>query len=154
MTSRVVWNGDEWVRNDLVPAVELGLTRASIVAETEMRTRQGSQGGGVVGKTKKGRNKYRAAPPGAFPGIRSGTLRRSMSHALVGDLFRAGVKIRRARVGTNVKYALPLERGTSRMAARPWAMRSIALASSRMNREFTKTVARSLAVSAQRRSTL
>lgn len=154
MTSRVVWNGDEWQRRDLVPAVELGLLRAGVVLSEEMRTRMGSEGGGVSGKTKKGRNKYRAAPPGAFPGVRSGTLRRSLSHSLVGDLFRGSVKIRRVRVGTNIKYGLPLERGTSRMAARPWANRSLALGRSRINREFTKTVSRSLAESARRRSTL
>lgn len=53
--------------------------------------------------------------PGEPPGIVSGTLRRSISHEV--EKTATGVS---GRVGTNVKYALPLEFGTSRMAARPF----------------------------------
>lgn len=154
MSSRVVWNGDEWLRKDFSRAVEFGLLGGGTVLEAEFRKRMGTEGGGVIGKTKKGRNKYRAAPPGAFPGVRSGTLRRSFGKNLVGELFKGAASIRKVRVGTNIKYAKGLEKGTSRMAARPWAMRSLALAKSRIDREFARQAARSLAVSARRRSTL
>ena len=48
----------------------------------EMRRNMGREGGGVVGKGGKGgkRNIYESAPPGAFPGIRTGQLRRSIMH--------------------------------------------------------------------------
>lgn len=152
MTARVEWHGDEWMRTDLVPAVELGLQRAGIVLQGEMIRRMGSEGGGVKRRTKKGRNVYRAAPPGAFPGVRTGLLRRSITSRLSGDLDGRAVRIRAARVGTNVFYGRLLERGTSRMAARPWAMKSVGLARDKLNREFTRVVSQSLAARAARRA--
>lgn len=53
--------------------------------------------------------------PGEPPGIRTGTLRRSITHEV--EKTSTGIV---GRVGTNVKYAPHLEFGTSKMAARPF----------------------------------
>lgn len=165
--TRVEWHGDEWMQEALSPAVELGLQRAGIVLAGEMARNMGSEGGGVARKAAKrrttgggfkanargkGRNVYYAAPVGKFPGVRTGTLRRSMTSGLVGELAGGKVRIRACRVGTNIRYGRFLETGTSRMAPRPWAMRSLVLSRDRLNREFTRTVAGSLAASAGRRA--
>lgn len=53
--------------------------------------------------------------PGDPPGVVSGKLRRSMTH----EVEKTPRRIT-GRVGTNIEYAIPLEFGTSRMAARPF----------------------------------
>jgi hypothetical protein len=55
------------------------------------------------------------SPPGSPPYLRTGLLRRSVTTEVVDE---SGKII--GRVGTAVIYAGYLERGTSRMAARPW----------------------------------
>lgn len=52
--------------------------------------------------------------PGEPPGVVTGTLRRSYTHEV--EKTPHGIV---GRVGTNMGYALPLELGTSKMAARP-----------------------------------
>jgi len=53
--------------------------------------------------------------PGEPPGKKSGTLGRSVTHEV--EKTSHGVV---GRVGTNITYAVPLEFGTSKMAARPF----------------------------------
>lgn len=53
--------------------------------------------------------------PGEPPGVVTGELRRSMAHEV--EKTPQGVT---GRVGTNKEYAVPLEFGTSNMAARPF----------------------------------
>lgn len=53
--------------------------------------------------------------PGEPPGVVTGELRRSMTYEI--EKTPQGVT---GRVGTNKEYAVPLEFGTSRMAARPF----------------------------------
>lgn len=212
MTSRVDWHGDEWMRKVLEPAARHGLDRSSIVLQTEMRKRMGTEGGGVLRKANKrravfvggkkiggayfkngkfldkkgkpiegasfgmedltsavqgpaqpgkravkgrGRNVYYPAPPGSFPGVRTGTLRRAILWwipnnrrneliSLVG--VPGGLKKGKTTVG---KYARFLEEGTGKMAARPWAERSMGLAKDRMVREFTRSASRHIRQNAQ-----
>jgi phage gpG-like protein len=91
----------------------------------------GSEGGGVIGQTASGRNIYQAAPPGAAPGVRTGDLRRSIQMTEVDANYSA-------RVGTNKEYGEWLEYGTARMAARPWAHKSLRQARSGMERAATR----------------
>lgn len=74
----------------------------------------------LIGLTSSRRQRFVAAPPGAYPGYRTGTLARSIRWVRPETL---GTPMR-AAVGSNLTYARYLEFGTSRMAARPWLMRS------------------------------
>jgi HK97 gp10 family phage protein len=56
--------------------------------------------------------KTRRSAPGEAPAVQTARLLRSLTWQ------RAGVMVRRA--GTNVQYAVPLELGSSKMAARPF----------------------------------
>lgn len=53
--------------------------------------------------------------PGDPPGVVTGTFRRSITWEI--DEERNELI---GRIGTNIEYAIPLEFGTSKMAARPW----------------------------------
>jgi phage gpG-like protein len=98
---------------------------SAMVLQKQMKEVMGSEGGGRVGTTRSGRNKYLAAPAGAFPAIRSGNLRRSIQFNVNSDGS--------VDVGSNLDYAKALEYGTSRMIARPWLWRSYNLAKSAMS---------------------
>lgn len=68
---------------------------------------------------------FNAAPPGAYPGKRTGNLRRSISHQNANaDTLVAKAGVQASRVTENT-YALWLEFGTTNMAPRPWAYRSL-----------------------------
>jgi hypothetical protein len=117
----------------------------------------GSEGGGVLRKAGKrknakgvfvknsagrGRNVYYAAPPGAYPGVRTGLLRRSINFGRTSDSRTPGLQM--MRVGTRVAYGRYLDRGTSRMAARPWAMKSVGLSRDRMMKTFARVAAQQI----------
>jgi hypothetical protein len=78
---------------------------------------------GPKGRFKKGRLRYGANPsaPGEPPHLQTGRLRGSIAWA---PSVSKGVV--RGRYGTNVKYALPLEKGAPKahLAARPFLARS------------------------------
>lgn len=154
----VEWNAEQWKRDTFIPAVNYALAHAAIVLENQMKRGMGTGAedtrGRVVGKATKrknadgvfvknwpgrGRNIYRAAAPGEYPGVRTGLLRRSINFGRSSDSQAPG--LHKFRVGTRVKYGRWLETGTTRgMEARPWAMKSVRLAQDRMNREFTKAM--------------
>lgn len=117
----VTWKADEFVA-DVRGAVAVGLTAGAKVIADEMRRNMGSEGGGVVGKTPTGRNIYKASPPGAFPGIRTGNLRRSIMH--VGATAANLISSAGSAAGKQDRYGLWLEYGTRKMAPRPWILRS------------------------------
>lgn len=62
-----------------------------------------------------------ASAPGQPPHLRTGRLKTSIAYEVTES--SRGVE---ARVGTNVQYALHLELGTSRMAARPFLRPALA----------------------------
>jgi len=111
-------------------AVAFGLNNAGIHLQAAIKSNFGTQGeygarrlvNYVTGKRggKRGRNIYRSAPPGAFPGVRTGLLRRSIG---VVKATRGNLAV---YIGTNVKYGRHLEYGTRKMAARPWLRRTFA----------------------------
>ena len=123
MRATVTWTPEEFVA-DAREAVAAGLTAGAMELASEMRRNMGSEGGGVIGKGGKSgkRNIYAAAPPGHFPGIRTGQLRRSIMHtdATAKDLTASAG----SASGKQDRYGLWLEYGTSKMAARPWILRS------------------------------
>lgn len=78
--------------------------------------------GRKVGRLKKllrsTRGGHGGSPPGEYPGMRTGQLRRNVQQ----ETDRKGLV---ARVGTNVVYGKWLELGTRKMAARPWLSRGM-----------------------------
>lgn len=68
--------------------------------------------------TKRGR-RFKGAPPGEFPRLRTGTLRSSISVERLSDGFSVAV-------GPSVFYGKYLEFGTRRMAARPFMRPTLA----------------------------
>lgn len=125
MTYTVSWTPDEFVK-DLRGAVAKGLTAGAIVLQKEMKNNMGSESGGVVGKTKSGRNVYKSSQPGHFPARRTGNLSRSIisTKATPDRLIAAAGSSTGGRSGDADRYGLMLEFGTSKMAPRPWIMRS------------------------------
>lgn len=63
-----------------------------------------------MAKKRVGATEYRASAPGEAPASRTGDLRTSYRYRVQGNL---------AQVGTPLKYATALEKGTSKMAPRP-----------------------------------
>ena len=154
MTAKVTWNPEKFQAR-LVAAANAGLTAAAAHIAGEAKRNMGSEGGGVLGRggrvirnfqgrkigqrpklTRTGRQRYVSAPPGAFPGVRLGNLRRSLTHVTPEEL---GTPLR-AAYGTNVDYGRHLEFGTRKMAARPWAMRSALQAQGAAHKIFAAEV--------------
>lgn len=69
----------------------------------------------LVSEVKKDLGGKSPSAPGEPPGVVTGTLRRSITYEVERDA--KGVT---GRVGTNISYSIPLEFGSSRMAARPF----------------------------------
>ncbi len=74
---------------------------------------------------------HQASAPGQYPMADRGGLAASVSF----DFTQAGEKFT-GTVGTNLVYGLYLETGTSRMAARPWLLRSIETAARNVANEL------------------
>jgi HK97 gp10 family phage protein len=70
-----------------------------------------------------------ASAPGSPPHLRTNRLRSSIAYEVT-----EGPRGIEARVGTNVQYALALELGTSRMAARPFLRPALARERARIER--------------------
>lgn len=89
--------------------------------------------GGDTGK----RAKYTPSNPGNPPGIRTNRLKSSITSQKTG-------KKKQRSVGTNVGYALPLERGTVKMQARPFMRPGLDAAKRPMLRVFISTLRRGM----------
>lgn len=76
---------------------------------------------GERGKIKKklGKRGSSRSKPGDFPHKDYGTLRASVAHMMIADQPKG-------LVGSSLSYALFLERGTTKMSARPWLRRTLA----------------------------
>jgi hypothetical protein len=86
---------------------------------------------------------------GAYPGVRTGFLRRAIvwwrpvsQSGMVAPFVNVGVPsqiMSRNNPGLQVaEYAAWLDTGTGRMGARPWAMRTVIRVKSAMNDAFTR----------------
>ena len=162
----VKWRADDWMADPFRKAVAHGLGKAAIVAQVEMRKGMGSEGGGVLRKagkkkqkdgtfkknsTGKGRNVYFSSPPGRYPGVRTGFLRssivwwqpRARATGKLAPFVRIGVPGGLAnKEGTSISYyAKLLEDGSTYMPARPWAMRTIKEHKPKMLKAFSRGVA-------------
>jgi hypothetical protein len=160
---RLEWNGPGIERLARESAAA-GLNAAAAVLADAMVRNFGKSGGGVVGasasplaggptsgrKKVKGRAKYISSPPGGFPAVRTGNLRNSMAFkraTAVSLVAAAGTNLARSpRVGANGKplspndvdrYALFLEFGTSKMAARPFLLRTLREETPTLRRVFS-----------------
>lgn len=147
---RLDWRGPD-VERMTREAAAAGLNAAAPVLADRMARNFGSEGGGVVGadlsplaggpthgrRRRRGRDRYVSAPPGAFPGVRTGNLRNSIAYSRATParlVAAAGTNLARAPRSAGGKapsardvdrYGLYLEFGTSKMAARPWALRTL-----------------------------
>ncbi len=104
MASGLIWHGPV-VKAKIESGIQRNLTRAALFVVREVKQ----------SLTKAGPTKTRpgtpASKPGEPPHKRTGDLGRSITHEVTKNT---------ARVGSNKKYAKPLELGTHKMAARPY----------------------------------
>lgn len=150
----ITWTADQW-KASAIPALNQGLTAAAAVMANQAVENFGSEGGGVLGSGHKidpatgkrkgklyrrGKARYIPSPPGSFPGIRTSNLRNSIAFVSPESL---GTPLH-AAYGTRVKYGRHLEFGTSKMPARPWAIRTALMARAAASAQFTKTTAMAL----------
>ncbi|MCP3947363.1 hypothetical protein [Herbaspirillum sp.] len=93
---------------------------------------KGINSGPATGRVyQRGNIVHQASAPGQYPMADRGGLAPSVSF----DFTTAGEKFT-GTVGTNLVYGLYLETGTSRMAARPWLLRSIETAARNVANEL------------------
>jgi len=93
------WHGDR-LKKEVRSKCEKNMDKACRFLESEIKK-------DLSGKS--------PSSPGEPPGVVTGELRRSMTYEI--EKTSQGIT---GRVGTNKEYAIPLEFGTSRMAARPF----------------------------------
>ena len=99
---KLEWHGDE-VTKRVESACLDRVTKACLLVEAEA-------------KSEMDRKYPPASQPGEIPAVRTGTLKRSITHDPP-EIIRSLIT---GRVGTNLDYGLPLEIGTDKMAPRPW----------------------------------
>ena len=97
--ANVKWSSNKLVKEMRGKAVK-NMTNACLFLEADIKK-------SLTGKS--------PSAPGEPPGKRTGTLGRSITHEVEKKPDRVV-----GRVGTNIIYAIPLEFGTSTMAARPF----------------------------------
>lgn len=154
----LTWRGGAW-RAAMVPAINQGLFAAAVVMANQASRNMGTQGGGVLGsgaridpktgerkgpltRWYRGKPRWISAPPGAFPGMRLGTLKRSIMAVHPSALGTPG----HAAFGTALPYGRYLEFGTRPranghpgMARRPWIVRSALMARAKASAAFVRT---------------
>lgn len=127
----------KWIA-DLVNDVDFAIgPTGDFLAQTIQDTMPG-QGASVLpgtGGDTGVKAEYTPSNPGNPPGVRTNRLKGSISSN------KTGKKMQR-EVGTNVGYAKPLERGTSKMQARPFMGPGLDLAKKPMLRVFINTLRR------------
>lgn len=125
MAVRTEWHGPRR-KAELMAAMKQRLSACAIIVASEAKRLVSTAGTGQAGSGKRKRRVYGANPsrPGDPPNKQTGRLRGSITWELVGQV---------ARVGTNLLYGKHLELGTTRMAARPWLRRALAMCRDRIN---------------------
>ena len=103
-------------------AIFSGIKNACRFLQAKIIRSFGSEGGGRKRQTKKRRNVYEPAPPGKFPGVRSGFLRDSI-YADFDEKNTTGA------VGSIAKHAEWMEFGNQKrnVKPRPWLLRNFNL---------------------------
>lgn len=107
----IVWN-DKVIIGLTENEVKAGISRATLSLLRDAKLSIGKKGG-LIRKTKKGRQVRQPSIPGKPPHRQTGQLVSSVGHE-----FEQGGLV--GIVGTNVKHGFWLEFGTTKMAARPW----------------------------------
>lgn len=136
------WSDREFVSRVVIPSANAALEVVGEQLASIMRSNMGSEGGGVVGKTRTGRNIYAPAPPGAFPGVRRGGGGGLLS--AIGTTRAVGLSIR-VGAARRAPHGYWLETGTSRMAARPWLVRSFVQSRATLSGTFNRSLRREYA---------
>lgn len=91
---------------------------ANVLRNAAMRTLAGERHG-KTGRVPFTGKQYTMSAPGEVPAVRRGNLRKNWRQQVIGEQSMGGVKIR-ARIKSDMPYAEYLERGTRKMAARPY----------------------------------
>lgn len=122
---RLDWNGDAY-KKSFAGAVRKRLAAACVYLSSDVKSvisqagTANAPGPRRKGRPSRARRVYNVthSSPGEPPFKQTGHLRRSIQWELVGDAT--------GRVGTNLKYGLYLEKGTTRdLAARPYLARQL-----------------------------
>lgn len=125
-TIKTEWHGPRR-KAELMAEMKRRLSACAIIVASEAKRLVSTAGTGQA-RDKRGKFKrlYGANPskPGDPPHKQTGTLRRSITWMIAGTI---------ARVGTNLPYGRWLELGTTKMAARPWLRRALAMCRDRIN---------------------
>ena len=121
VVARTTWEGPA-IEAKTTAAVEQALLAAGSEVQVQMRTNISAAKG--------------PSQPGQFPGYQTRNLARSVTVEK-----RAA---NRVAMGSPVFYGKYLEYGTSRMAARPWVVRSFTMAKDRAKARFDTTMRRLL----------
>jgi hypothetical protein len=111
MASNVKWYGQK-VYAEVLDAMDKIINAAALDVRNEVVQSMRGPKSGRTYRVPSSKRTYTASAPGEAPAVRLGTLRQSIQVEFVAPCHR--------RVGTNMEYALGLELGTKRMAARPY----------------------------------
>ena len=103
------------VKNKFDKAEKKATTMACIHVTNEAKKKLSHKGTGRLYTSREGKGDHRASAEGEPPASDTGQLRRT-----VGYDVKTNISGYVGRVGTPEKYGLELERGTSRIAPRPW----------------------------------
>lgn len=122
----------------LEAAVDKGVGAASEFLVQGIQDTMPGQGASVLpgtGGDTGVRGEYTPSNPGNPPGVRTARLKNSIASVKTG-------KAMQREVGTNVGYAMPLERGTTKMDARPFMSTGLDASKRGMLAQFKRTVGR------------
>lgn len=122
----------------LEKAADVGVGRAAEFLVQGIQDTMPGQGASVLpgtGGDSGVRGKYNPSNPGQPPGVRTARLKNSIASVKTG-------KPMQREVGTNVSYALALEKGTSKMTQRPFMVVGLESSKRGMLAQFERVVGR------------
>lgn len=120
MAGHIEWNGEQWTR-EMREQYRKNITAAAIYLVNVIKadiSQPGTLRYSVIpgGKYIKTIRNFTHSIPGNPPYLQTGLLRSSIAW----EFIKGPSNTELARVGTNLKYGLYLEKGTRKMAARPY----------------------------------